>query len=114
MGHFLLPEHLIAWCEQQVALGRSESVDSYLAQLVAQDIEARRQLERQRVAVVEARESGISMKAPETILTVATARRLDPRVAAARIAVEDGRMSGTSLASIEGILARAMHSAVAA
>ena len=114
MRHFPLPEHMVAWCEQQVALGRADSVDSYLAQLVTQEMGHRQQLERRRAAVTEARESGISMKAPDAILTVATARRMDPRVAAARLAVEDGRMSGTSLASIEGILARAMHAAVAA
>lgn len=114
MRHFPLPEHMVAWCEQQVALGRADSVDSYLAQLVTQDMGHRQLLERQRAAVLEARESGISMKAPDTILTISAARRLDPRVAAAKIAVEDGRLSGTSLASIDGILARAMHVVVAA
>ena len=43
----------------------------------------------------------------------ALATSTDP-VAAAKIAVEDGRLSGTSLASIDGILARAMHVVVAA
>lgn len=114
MRHFLLPEHMVAWCEQQVALGRAESVGSYLTQLVAQDMGHRQQVERQRAAVAEARESGISMKAPDAILTISTARRLDPRVAAAKTAVEGGRLSGTSLASIDGILARAMQAVLAA
>lgn len=114
MVHLPLPEHMMKWCEQQVALGRVASVGTYLAQLIAEDMAHQRHLERQRAAVAEARESGISMRAPDAILTVATARRMDPRVAAAKIAVEDGRLSGTSLAAIEGILARAMGTAVAA
>jgi hypothetical protein len=50
----------------------------------------------------------------ETVLAVQPVRRADPRVEAARQAVLEGRRSGTSLAAIEGILARAMGAAVAA
>ncbi len=114
MGHLALPEHMIAWCEEQVALGRVASIGTYLAQLISEDMAHQRCIARKRAAVQEARESGISMRAPDAILTVVAARRLDPRVAAAKAAVEDGRNSGTSLASIEGILARAMGVAVAA
>jgi hypothetical protein len=105
---------MIAWCEEQVALGRVASIGTYLAQLITEDMAHQRCMKGRRAAVREARESGISMRAPDAILTVATARRMDPRVAAAKLAVEDGRLSGTSLAAIEGILARAMGVAVAA
>ena len=114
MGQFTLPEHMIAWCEQQIALGRVASIGTYLGQLITEDMAHQRRLDHRRAAVLEARESGISMRAPDAILTVAAARRLDPRVAAAKIAVEEGRLSGTSLAAIEGILARAIGVAVAA
>lgn len=114
MGHFALPEHMIAWCEEQVALGRVASIGTYLAQLITEDMAHQKRLADRRTAVREARESGISMRAPDAILTVATARRIDPRVAAAKRAVEEGRRSGTSMAAIEGILARAMGATVAA
>ncbi len=95
-------------------MGRAASIGTYLAQLIAEDRTHQLSLVDRRAAVKEARESGISMRAPDAILTVAAARRLDPRVVAAKIAVEEGRLSGTSLAAIEGILARAMGVAVAA
>ena len=114
MRHFPLPEHMVAWCEQQVVLGRVANVDTYLAQLIAEDMARQTRVAKWRAAVAEARESGISMRSPDAILTVEAARKIDPRVAAARRAVEDGRRSGTSLASIEGILARATSVAVAA
>lgn len=114
MGQFTLPEHLMLWCEQQIALGRVASTGTYLAQLITEDMERQLRTARQRSAVAEARESGISMRSPDAILTVAAARKIDPRLAAAKRAVEDGRRSGTSMAAIEGILARATSVTVAA
>lgn len=114
MRHFALPAHMIAWCEEQVALGRVASVGTYVAQLVQEDMQRLARVEGLRRAVAEARESGISMHDVETVLAVQPVRRADPRVEAARQAVFEGRRSGTSLAAIEGILARAMGAAVAA
>ncbi|MCG2841405.1 hypothetical protein L6Q21_10470 [Sandaracinobacter sp. RS1-74] len=114
MRHFALPEHMVEWCEEQVALGRSASVGTYLAQLIMEDRGRQARNAELRRAIREARESGVSMRSPELALVQAPPKRLDPRVAAAKLAVEEGRLSGTSLASIEGILARATGVAVAA
>lgn len=109
MGYFPLPEHLIGWCEQQVENGRAVNVDSYLAQIVAEDrIRSDRLRIRQR-AVQEARASGVSMEAPDDLLTRLLAELPRPGRDRVRDAIREGRESGTSYASIDGILARALR-----
>jgi Arc/MetJ-type ribon-helix-helix transcriptional regulator len=112
MGNFSLPEHMIAWSEQQVALGRVASVGTYLAQLIAEDRRRQHVLEQRQQAINDARASGISMQDPDSVL----ARWMSDKAASGqergrerlRTAIQEARASGTSLASLDGILARAL------
>ncbi len=108
MGNFSLPEHMIAWSEEQVALGRVTSVGTYLAQLIAEDRRRQQQLATRRDAVAEARASGISMADPDSFLARWLSEKASPDRDHVRRAVQQGRASGTSLASLDGILARAL------
>lgn len=120
MGNFSLPEHMIAWSEQQVALGKVASVGTYLAQLIAEDRRRQHVLEQRQQAITDARASGISMQDPDSVLARWVSDKAAADAAAAhtqlRTAIREGRASGTSLASLDGILARALlpHAAHAA
>ncbi|PZU44564.1 MAG: hypothetical protein DI568_15395 [Sphingomonas sp.] len=109
MGNFPLPEHLTGWCEQQVDNGRAVSVDAYVAQLVAEDRIRRDRLLLRRKAIGEARASGISMEAPDSLLTRLLSEMPRPGRDKVREAIREGRASGASYASIDGILARALQ-----
>jgi Arc/MetJ-type ribon-helix-helix transcriptional regulator len=114
MGNFSLPEHMIAWSEDQVALGRVASVGTYLAQLIAEDRRRQTLLALRQSAIAEARASGISMTDPDSVLTQLVADKAAPRRARLRDAIHEGRASGTSLAALDGILSRALLPRVAA
>jgi Arc/MetJ-type ribon-helix-helix transcriptional regulator len=114
MGNFSLPEHMIAWSEDQVALGRVASVGTYLVQLIAEDRRRQAVLMLRQSAIAEARASGISMQDAESVLARWVADRAAPQRARLRDAIHEGRASGTSLAAIDGILARALRPPVAA
>jgi Arc/MetJ-type ribon-helix-helix transcriptional regulator len=114
MGNFSLPEHMIAWSEEQVALGRVASVGTYLAQLIAEDRRRQQMLVMRREAVVEARASGISMADPDSLLARWLSEKAIPGRDHLRGAIQQGRASGTSLASLDGILARALMPHVSA
>lgn len=113
MGNFSLPEHMIAWCEHQVALGRAASVGTYLAELVAEDRRKLHLLDQRRQAIADARLSGISMQDPDSVLARWLTDKTSPAKERVRTAIHDGRASGTSLASLEGILARSLLSRTA-
>ena len=113
MGNFSLPEHMIAWSEEQVALGRVASVGTYLAQLIAEDRRRQRALALRRAAIAEARASGISMADPDSLLARWLTDQAEPRRARLRDAIHEGRSSGVSLATLEGILSRALAPQVA-
>ena len=85
MGNFSLPEHMIAWSEEQVALGRFASVGTYLAQLIAEDRRRQQTLRLHQSAIAEARASGISMADPDSLL----ARWLTDRTAQQRSRLRD-------------------------
>jgi Arc/MetJ-type ribon-helix-helix transcriptional regulator len=108
MGNFSLPEHMIAWSEQQVALGRVASVGTYLAQLIAEDRRRQHVLEQRQQAIIEARASGISMQDPDSVLARWMSDKVAPGRERVRTAIHEARASGTSLASLDGILARAL------
>ena len=108
MGNFSLPEHMIAWSEDQVALGRFASVGTYLAQLITEDRRRQQALASRQAAIAEARASGISMSDPDSLLARWLSEKAVPRRSQLRDAIHEGRASGTSLASLEGILARAL------
>lgn len=108
MGNFSLPEHMIAWSEEQVALGRSASVGTYLAQLIAEDRRRQQTLAMRQAAIAEARASGISMSDPDSLLARWLSDKSAPQRTQLRDAIHEGRASGTSLASLDGILARAL------
>jgi Arc/MetJ-type ribon-helix-helix transcriptional regulator len=114
MGNFSLPEHMIAWSEEQVALGRVASVGTYLAQLIAEDRRRQQLLTTRRDAVAEARASGISMSDPDSLLARWLSEKATPGRDHLRGAIQQGRASGTSLASLDGILARALMQHVSA
>ena len=114
MGNFSLPEHMIAWSEEQVALGRGASVGTYLAQLIAEDRRRQQTLAQRQAAIAEARASGISMQDPDSLLARWLTEKAAPQREWLRTAIADARASGTSLASLDGILARALMSQVAA
>lgn len=114
MSNFSLPEHMIAWSEDQVALGRVASVGTYLAQLIAEDRKRQTALELRRAAIAEARASGISMADPDSVLAQWLTDKAAPRRARLRDAIQEGRASGTSLAALDGILSRALLPRVAA
>jgi antitoxin ParD1/3/4 len=108
MGNLPLPEHLLGWAEQQVDNGRAVNLQAYLAQLVAEDrIRTDRQRLRRR-AIQEARASGVSMEAPGALMERLLAEMPRPGRDRIREAIRDGRASGASYASIDGILARAL------
>jgi Arc/MetJ-type ribon-helix-helix transcriptional regulator len=108
MGNFSLPEHVVAWSEEQVALGRVASVGSYLAQLIAEDRKAQARLAVRRAAIEEARASGISMQDPDSVLARWMTDKSAPARDRLRTLLDEGRASGVSLASIDGILTRAL------
>jgi Arc/MetJ-type ribon-helix-helix transcriptional regulator len=108
MGNFFLPEHMIAWSEEQVALGRVASVGTYVAQLIAEDRRRQQMLARRRAAVAEGRVSGISMQDPDSVLAQWMTDRAAPARDGLRRAIHEARVSGTSLASLDGILTRAL------
>ncbi len=108
MGNFSLPEHMIAWSEEQVALGRVASVGSYVAQLIAEDRRAQHVLSLRRSAIEEARASGISMQDPDSLLARWMTDNSAPARDRLRTLIDDGRFSGVSLASVDEILARAL------
>ncbi|TPE62889.1 hypothetical protein FJQ54_05060 [Sandaracinobacter neustonicus] len=108
MGKFPLPEFLTGWLEQQVDNGRAVNVDAYVAQLVAEDRIRHDRLTLRRKAIAEARASGISMEAPESLLTRLMAGLPRPGREKLREAIAEGRASGSSYVSIDGILARAL------
>ena len=114
MGNFSLPEHMIAWSEEQVALGRVASVGTDLAQLIMEDRQRQLLLARRQAAVAEARASGISMSDPDSVLARWLTDKAAPGRAQLRDAIREGRASGTSLASLDGILTRALQPRVAA
>ena len=114
MGNFSLPEHMIAWSEDQVALGRVASVGTYLAQLIAEDRRRQTVLALRQAAILEARASGISMADPDSVLAQWLTDKAAPRRARLRDAIQEGRASGTSLAALDGILSRALQPRVAA
>jgi hypothetical protein len=114
MGNFSLPEHMIAWSEDQVALGRAASVGTYLAQLIMEDRRRQQALARNQAAILEARASGISMADPDSVLARWLSDKAAPQRTQLRDAIREARASGTSLASLDGILARALQPRVAA
>lgn len=107
MVRYALPDHLAAWCEEQIAVGRAASIATYVAGLVAKDRQQQHNLARLRRAIADARQSGISMQDAAEFLTGPAMHQPDPRIETARNAVRQGRLSGTSLASIDGIFRRA-------
>jgi Arc/MetJ-type ribon-helix-helix transcriptional regulator len=114
MGNFSLPEHMIAWSEQQVALGRAASIGTYVAQLIAEDRKRQEQATLLQSAIAEARASGISMQRADSFLARFQVERSVPAHERLRSAIREGRDSGYSRASLDGILARALMSQVAA
>jgi Arc/MetJ-type ribon-helix-helix transcriptional regulator len=108
MGNFSLPEHMIAWSEEQVALGRFASVGTYLAQLIMEDRRRQQTVAQRQVAIAEARASGISMADPDSLLARWLSDKAAPQRTLLRDAIHEARASGTSLASLDGILARAL------
>jgi Arc/MetJ-type ribon-helix-helix transcriptional regulator len=113
MGNFSLPEHMIAWSEEQVALGRFASVGTYLAQLIMEDRRRQQALAHRQSAVADGRASGISMSDPDSLLARWLTDRVAPQRTQMRDAIHEGRASGNSLASLDGILARALLPRVA-
>lgn len=113
MGDFSLPEHMIGWVEGQVALGRAASVGTYLAQLIAEDRRRQDRLASRRAAIDEARASGISMQAPDSVLARWLSEAPNPARERLKSAIRDGRESGWSLAAIDGICTRALLTQVA-
>lgn len=110
MRPLLLPEHMLAWGEAQVANGRAASVGTYVAQLIMAD---RQRQENQAFvcqAVEEARASGISMRDPDDVIADYLPLPHIPEGDLLRRAIREGRESGTSLAAMEGILTRSLNS----
>lgn len=114
MGQFSLPEHLVTWCETQVALGRVASIGTYLAQLISEDKLRLDAAERRQQAIAEARDSGISMRDPESILAQWVSQAPNAHLEELRDAIRQGREGGISLVSLEGILSRATDRKLAA
>lgn len=113
MGQFSLPEHLVEWCETQIALGRVASIGTYLAQLISEDRLRLDALVRCQEAIAEARDSGISMRDPESVLAQWMTVRANSRLDALRDAIRQGREGGYSMASLDGILSRAIGTELA-
>lgn len=107
MGQFSLPEHLIAWCQTQIELDRFVNIDTYVAQLVTEDMHRAEAMNMRRQAVLDARESGISMRDPDSILAQWVSEVPDARAQGLRDAIRLGREEGYSLVTLEGILSRA-------
>jgi Arc/MetJ-type ribon-helix-helix transcriptional regulator len=113
MRDFSLPTHLVAWSEGQVALGRAASLSAYVAQLVAEDRDLQEKLINRRAAMAEARASGISMQPADAFLADWLSDEQAPGRERLRAAIREGRESGYSRASLDGILARALISGTA-
>lgn len=113
MGNFSLPEHMVAWSEEQVALGRVASVGTYVAELIAEDRHRQAMLALRRDAVADARASGISMADPDSVLARWLTDNVAPRQSRLREAIRDGRSSGPSPASLDAILSQALLPPVA-
>ncbi len=113
MSNISLPEHLLDWCEAQVALGRFASVGTYVAQLIHEDRTKSDRLRLLQLDIEEARASGISMRDPELALTYHVTHKRDYRAERLRDAIRQARASGYSHASFEGILSRAMGAQMA-